>query len=255
MNRSESKYFHTAARMDEALLALLETKDLAYITVKEICAQAGVNRSTFYLHYETIADLLEESVEHMNAQFLSYMQQHDPVTFLSRLRDCPLEELYLITPEYLTPYLSYVREHRRLFRTAVENAASLRLERSYRALLQHVLTPILERFHVAEADRDYLLSFYIHGLMAVINTWLKQDCADSVEHIASVMMQCVQQPHNHTKTEKNGLFTGRFSFFHIFYARNGERIYRLRRKILPPFGGPICVKPADSNMASAMRLV
>ena len=106
--------------MDEALLALLETKDLAYITVKEICAQAGVNRSTFYLHYETIADLLEESVEHMNAQFLSYMQQHDPVTFLSRLRDCPLEELYLITPEYLTPYLSYVREHRRLFRTAVE---------------------------------------------------------------------------------------------------------------------------------------
>ena len=39
------------------------------------------------------------------------------------------------------------------------------------------------------------------------------------------------------------------------YARNGERIYRLRRKILPPFGGPICVKPADSNMASAMRLV
>ena len=39
------------------------------------------------------------------------------------------------------------------------------------------------------------------------------------------------------------------------YARNGERIYRVRRKMLPPFGGPICVKPADSNMASAMRLV
>ena len=68
-----------------------------------------------------------------------------------------------------------------------------------------MLTPILERFHVAEADRDYLLSFYIHGLMAVINTWLKQDCADSVEHIASVMKQSVQQPHNLTETEKNGL--------------------------------------------------
>ena len=43
--------------------------------------------------------------------------------------------------------------------------------------------------------------------------------------------------------------------FHFHYTRNGERIYRLRRKMLPPFGGPICVKPADSNMASAMRLV
>ena len=37
MNRSESKYFATAARMDEAFLTLLEKKDFAYVTVKEIC--------------------------------------------------------------------------------------------------------------------------------------------------------------------------------------------------------------------------
>ena len=47
--------------MDNAFLELLEKKELAYITVKEICEKAGVNRSTFYLHYETIGDLLEES--------------------------------------------------------------------------------------------------------------------------------------------------------------------------------------------------
>ena len=58
MNKSESKYFATAVRMDEAFLRLLEKKDFAYITVKELCETAGVNRSTFYLHYETIADLL-----------------------------------------------------------------------------------------------------------------------------------------------------------------------------------------------------
>ena len=60
MNKSESKYFHTALRMEEALLALLERKDLEYITVKELCQAAGVNRSTFYLHYETIGDLPAE---------------------------------------------------------------------------------------------------------------------------------------------------------------------------------------------------
>ena len=36
MNRNESKYFNTAARMDEALLALLEKKDFEFITVREI---------------------------------------------------------------------------------------------------------------------------------------------------------------------------------------------------------------------------
>jgi len=72
MNKSESKSFHTALRMDEALIALLEEKDLEYITVKEICRLAGVNRSTFYLHHETIADLVEETLEMINQRFRSY---------------------------------------------------------------------------------------------------------------------------------------------------------------------------------------
>ena len=130
MNRSESKYFATAARMDEAFLALLEKKDFAYITVKEICAAAGVNRSTFYLHYETVGDLLSESVEHMNRQFLDYMAQ-DAEAFAARLRTCPTEELYLVTPEYLTPYLHYIRDHQRLFRTALGNAQILGLSDAY----------------------------------------------------------------------------------------------------------------------------
>ena len=33
MNRFESKYFNTASLMDEALLILLEKKELDYITV------------------------------------------------------------------------------------------------------------------------------------------------------------------------------------------------------------------------------
>lgn len=59
MDKYKSKYLNTALYMDEALLALLESKDYEYITVKEICQKAGVNRTTFYLHYETIDDLLK----------------------------------------------------------------------------------------------------------------------------------------------------------------------------------------------------
>lgn len=167
MNKSESKYFATAAKMDEAFLALLEKKDFAYITVKEICATAGVNRSTFYLHYETIGDLLAESMEHMNRQFLDYMA-HDSEAFMAKLHTCPMEELYLLTPEYLTPYLNYIKEHRRLFRTATENAAVLGLNSSYNRMLRHVFTPILERYGVPQQDRAYLMAFYIQGLMAIL---------------------------------------------------------------------------------------
>ena len=191
MNRSESKYFATAAKMDQAFLTLLEKKDFAYITVKEICEAAGVNRSTFYLHYETIGDLLSESVEYMNEHFLAYMKK-DQDAFTDKLRHCSMEELYLVTPEYLTPYLNYIKEHQRLFRTALENPVALRLENSYAGLEKHVLRPILERYGVPEQDRSYMMTFYIHGLMAIITEWLKNGCDDPVERIIDVMQRCVK---------------------------------------------------------------
>ena len=108
MNKYESKYFNTAIKMDEAFLSLIEVKDFEYITVKEICSKAGVNRSTFYLHYDTVADLLEESIQYMQQKFID--------TFSHKAKDfpdignCSKDELMLITPEYLKPYLTFIKD-------------------------------------------------------------------------------------------------------------------------------------------------
>lgn len=190
MNKSESKYFHTAQRMDEALLSLLEKKDLEYITVKEICERAGVNRSTFYLHYETMGDLLAESAEYLNEQFIAHMKLV-PAEVLSSLHDCPAQELYFITPEYLRPYLSYVAEHRRLFQKVLENPSVMDAKGTYDKMFRHVFSPILSRFQVAQKDQGYMMAFYIRGLMAVISQWLKNGCTDSVDQIIAIMERCV----------------------------------------------------------------
>lgn len=190
MNKQQSKYFATAAKMDDALLALLEKKDLAYITVKEICAEAEVNRSTFYLHYETIGDLLNEAAERINKQFLAHMDK-DAEAIASRLRTCPVEELYLVTPEYLEPYLTYVREHRLLFATAMRRAGALGLDNSYNKMARHVFETILDRFDVPRAERHYLMRFYISGLMAIISEWTEGGCEDSIERVIAVIQRCV----------------------------------------------------------------
>ena len=192
MNKSESKYFATAARMDEAFLALIEKKDFAYITVKEVCERAGVNRSTFYLHYETVGDLLAESAQYIIDQFMASMP-HDTMDFLEKLPDRPLEELYLITPEYLTPYLTYIKEHHRIFKATVEQASVLQMTVAYEKLNRYVLIPILNRFAVSPDDQKYVMQFHIAGLMAIINEWLKDDCKDSIEHIVSVIRLCVKR--------------------------------------------------------------
>lgn len=192
MNRSKSKYFATAARMDEAFLELIEKKDFAYITVKEICEKAGVNRSTFYLHYETLDDLLAESVQHIIDEFIAFMP-HDTADFLEKLQNRRLEELYLITPEYLVPYLAYIKEHRRIFQAAIAQASLLQMEDTYQKLNHYVLTPILNRYQVPANVQKYMMQFYIQGLMAIISQWLKDDCKDSIEHIVSIIQLCIKK--------------------------------------------------------------
>lgn len=115
MNKSESKYFHTALRMNEALISLLEKKDLEFITVKEICETAGVNRSTFYLHYETISDLMNETVEMVDKRLLSYFSQRER-DVLSEMNGADLKELVLVSRAYLLPYLRFIRDNKHVYR-------------------------------------------------------------------------------------------------------------------------------------------
>ena len=195
--------------MDEAFLKLLEKKDFEYITVKEICEEAGVNRSTFYLHYETLSDLLTECIRHLNRQFLAYMEPGEYGVAAKLKTDCPLDELYLVTPEYLRPYLGYIKDRKRLFCTAVKNPALFQAETTYNRMFQHIFTPILERFQVPEQDRKYMMAFYVSGLMAVITEWLKADCADSVDHVIAVMQCCVMQHGEKGKKDESRNISGK----------------------------------------------
>ncbi len=194
VNKSESKYFHTAAKMDEAFLELLDEKDFEYITVKEICERAGVNRSTFYLHYETVADLLNESVEYMNRRFQAYFSEENALQMIEIIPTVNKEELYLITPRYLTPYLCYVKDHKRFFRTVLKKADVLGSQHKMKLLMEYVCDPIMERYHVAKEKRHFIISFFIEGMMGVIKKWIETDCKDSVEFISEIITDCIKEP-------------------------------------------------------------
>ena len=108
MNKSESKYYNTALLMDEALLLLLEKKEYEFITIKEICEKAGVNRSTFYLHYETIDDLLIETIEMINKRFkLAFDNEKIEPNNLNK------DDLFLIDDKHLIPYLNFMKENKK----------------------------------------------------------------------------------------------------------------------------------------------
>jgi len=190
MNKSESKYFNTAIKMDKALIKLLDKKPFDYITVKEICQEAGVNRSTFYLHYENTVELLEEAIEYTNDEFLSYFKDADE-SFISNMNSKSDDELLLITPSYLKPYLKYIKENKALHSSGVLKSAYMKPNEKFKKMAKHIFYPIMERLKVEENKRDYILAYYTHGVIAIVEQWLKNDCKESIDEICDIIINCV----------------------------------------------------------------
>ena len=55
----------TKALIRKAFTTILRNKPIQSISIKELCEIAEINRSTFYLHYTDIYDLLNQIEEEM----------------------------------------------------------------------------------------------------------------------------------------------------------------------------------------------
>ena len=190
MNKAESKYFNTATKMDLALISLLKKKSFEYITVSEICETAGVNRSTFYLHYETIGDLLNETTRYLLNDFLSYFST-DAQAIAYNLENCELDELIFVGDKHLTPYLTYIKDNKEVFSTALLHNKTLGFEDVYKRMFENIFNPILDRFHYPQNDRQYVMMYYLNGINAVVNEWLKNGCDKSIKEISKIISVCI----------------------------------------------------------------
>ena len=190
MNKFESKYFNTAVKMDLALISLLKKKPFEYITISELCNEAGVNRSTFYLHYENIGDLLNETAKYLIDDFVSYFSDNEK-EFCLNFSDCEKTQLNFICDKYLVPYLTYIKDNKEVFSTLVSNVKSLGFDKTYERLFKHIFNPILERFNYPEEDRKYVMMYYLNGINAINTVWLRNNCDRPVEDIANIIKSCI----------------------------------------------------------------
>lgn len=179
MNKQDSKYFNTASYMDEALLVLLEKKDYDFITVKEVCQTAGVNRSTFYLHYEKMDDLLEETVSYVNNKFM------DKLSLIGEVLDPT--KVILTTDKYLRPYLSFIKENKKIYRLMHDKPYLFHIDKITNRLYKDIFDIALTNFKVKEEEKKYIFSFYTEGVMGIIKRWLEEDCNDEIDLIIGII--------------------------------------------------------------------
>ena len=175
--------------MHEALFRLLQTKHFEDISISDLCNEAKVNRSTFYSHYTTIKDLLQETHTAMLQQLFAEFQAKNLIS--TTLAES--QQSNFVHEKFLIPYLEFVKE----------NKARIKIYMKYIDLFQQAtysdfwFRQISTAAFNTKGIRDqktieYMYKFYLVGCNTILMQWLQDDCQDPIEFVADIITKCVR---------------------------------------------------------------
>lgn len=96
MNKNDRRVIKTRNSIRKAFNELILKKDIKSIKITEIASLADIDRKTFYLHYDSIEDILEEFRQELLERILNILKQEkslDIKEFFKQLNDIMMEDI------------------------------------------------------------------------------------------------------------------------------------------------------------------
>lgn len=184
MNTQNNKRYQNT---DEAIIREVyrimweEKRPISRITVREICEGTGINRSTFYAHYQDVFDVGESVEKHMSEMagesFMASLHE-------SGSMQAGFEGLFAFIREYRDFYLLYLGESHRL--RAIEMLIEPHQER-----LRNI-DPADLGCRV-EGELQYRQDFFSAGIAAMLYRWLKNGCRETPRQLCEMLARQYNQ--------------------------------------------------------------
>ena len=170
----------TKRLLQNSLIEILEKKPIHEITIKEICDNADINRSTFYRHYNTPHMLFDEIYDNVYKDILEIANQFRQTNFNS--------------VDAMTQILSYCEENRRLCMVLLSENGELNIGKNFSDLVtQAVMTApdsTPSELHM------YVVQFMAAGMANFIWNWLKNENRLPARTVARGMMMLINHGFN-----------------------------------------------------------
>ena len=171
-NNTDRRILRTKKAIREAFLSLLTERPFEDITVSALSERAGINRKTFYLHYISTRELLDEIRREEEAR-------------ISRL-SC----WYKVENEEIDPYEVFlalnqlIEDDRLLYRALLSpHSGQIFLQKAKEKILESNEINAVRRLR---PDIDYYLEYTISGLFALYFRWLSEPNHISIEELARI---------------------------------------------------------------------
>lgn len=121
---TDKRVLKTKKAIKAAHLSIMEEKDISDITISELTRKAGINRRTFYTHYRSISDIIDEIESDMVALLSEVVQKIDVIDIRKSAYNVFIELNEMVAVEF-DYYFSRVRmDMRGVFMTRLKGIAS-----------------------------------------------------------------------------------------------------------------------------------
>lgn len=149
------------------------------ISVSELCRVAGYNRTTFYVYYDNINDLLNHCIDDMLVPIARHADELQ--LYVTPADKGLLERLYLTVIKAYEPRIELLAERHQLYV----------LERKTKVLVKPVLQSMYAGNTFSEKWLDYLLEYQLDASFGVMSKWLhEKDMTD--QEIVKLLVSCSQ---------------------------------------------------------------
>ena len=171
----------TKQLLSDALIQMLQEIPLHAVSIRDLCERAGINRTTFYNHYGSQYDLLEEITQRFINDIAEQLACADADN-----RDSVQERVATV--------LSYLEHHLILSRLLLNN----NVDHQFAEKLISV-PKITDLLHAALKDcpdteqQKSIISFAIHGSYHLLLEWINRDDRLPYEQQAAMTLELARR--------------------------------------------------------------
>lgn len=164
----------------DALFELMSEKELAKINISEICVRAKINRKTFYSHYRSPADVIEELENEVLNEFSAILRRSG--------------ESLLDIGTAIRDISATIEQRRDFFKRLMRQNPDLFNKGKIKAMLCRVIAVSLKNAGALTDNETALKAaaeFSISGVLALYSAWFDNDCADKLSFITDTAVNMV----------------------------------------------------------------
>ena len=171
MNKNfNQRFWSTEDKIQRALFSLLKFRKYDEIAIKELCYEAGINRSSFYAHYQDINDLMIKTEQRLSKNIVQIFNPNQ-----------------IWTESVFVELFKFIFDNKDFYRAYLGTNEQTFMEKNDFINFVGIISKNNPHNKFSSNEMVCHMAFFAGGLKAMTKSWIQTGCKETPEQMAKIL--------------------------------------------------------------------